>query len=385
MEKDKDIIQFEDLFKEQPKEIKSDQQPDHKGRYSSAIVVYLLIMFVLASGLYLLFGNLSSFQQTYTEDQLILENVAYDTQSLAVMDISDYNLYKDDYQDYVAEIGEYMGFVILTNANNTYYDSLFYETDPITGDSVISTDKIDQVFSLSPIITTWDSQDLTINIYAGESQVLPSFFAVDYQEITGPITQISDFGNAVLNFLVYLALLPLLLIILKRDFVFDFNVMMTRKSQWFTIIVIGYLYLMLGNIFSNYTSSFLGDIFGLTQSESLNQITVIRSLESSGAVLMILSAVIMGPIVEELIFRKSIFGLFKSDKWALIVSTLIFGSIHLVGEASILSALVNGLSYFVMGFIFGFIYIKNKRNIFAPLAVHILSNTISIIAILFIL
>jgi len=142
---------------------------------------------------------------------------------------------------------------------------------------------------------------------------------------------------------------------------------------------------MLGNIFSNYTSSFLGDIFGLTQSESLNQITVIRSLESSGAVLMILSAVIMGPIVEELIFRKSIFGLFKSDKWALIVSTLIFGSIHLVGEASILSALVNGLSYFVMGFIFGFIYIKNKRNIFAPLAVHILSNTISIIAILFIL
>ena len=89
-----------------------------------------------------------------------------------------------------------------------------------------------------------------------------------------------------------------------------------------------------------------------------------------------------GLVVEELIFRKAIFGLIKSNGMALFVSTFVFGIIHLVGEASIQEALVNGISYFVMGFIFGYIYIKNNRNIMIPIAVHILSNLVSVLFIL---
>jgi membrane protease YdiL (CAAX protease family) len=100
---------------------------------------------------------------------------------------------------------------------------------------------------------------------------------------------------------------------------------------------------------------------------------------------MVLSAVILGPIVEELIFRKAIFGLFKSDYAGLAVSTLAFGAIHLLSESSIASALVNGITYFIMGLIFGYIYIKNNRNLYAPLAVHIISNAVSVFMLLFIL
>jgi hypothetical protein len=102
-------------------------------------------------------------------------------------------------------------------------------------------------------------------------------------------------------------------------------------------------------------------------------------------VLIFISAVIIGPVVEELIFRKAIFGLISNDKVALAVSTFIFGAIHLLGEASILEALVNGVAYFVMGFVFGYIYLKNNRNIMVPIIVHVLSNLISVIGILFFL
>jgi uncharacterized protein len=157
------------------------------------------------------------------------------------------------------------------------------------------------------------------------------------------------------------------------------------KNEWFLIIIVGYLTLMLGNVVSIFASEFLGNLFGIAPAEAVNQLTIIRSLMGPGAIFMFLSAVIMGPIIEELIYRKAFFGLIKNDKIALVVSSLVFGSIHLIGETSILGALVNGISYYVMGFIFGYIYLKNHKNIMAPIAVHILSNLISILAILFIL
>ena len=47
---------------------------------------------------------------------------------------------------------------------------------------------------------------------------------------------------------------------------------------------------------------------------------------------MILAVVIFTPIVEELVFRKAIFGLFKNKWVGFAVSTLIFGLIHVTGE-----------------------------------------------------
>lgn len=152
-----------------------------------------------------------------------------------------------------------------------------------------------------------------------------------------------------------------------------------------SIIIIGYLYVLLGNYLSNFISNMLSNASSIPISESVNQMTIVRMLNSNGVIFIVLSAVIVGPIVEELIFRKSIFGLIKNQNIALIVSSLIFGAIHLTAEASIAEALINGICYFAMGIIFGYIYIKNEKNIIAPIAVHILVNLVSVVGSIFLL
>lgn len=383
MDEEKEIIQFEDLFKEQLKPKKTDKyKPDRKGIYLSAIFIYFIVMFVVVGVLYAAIQNVPALQVTYTESELLIQEIAYDVDGIAIMSETVYQEYHEPYDDYVRNINVYVGYAILVNTANPYYEELMLNVDQVTGVVTLKNEVFLEIIQDMTIIT-WDGGERLINVYAGKNQTLPYFFGADYYEVEGPVTEFSDLGFSVLNFSVYLILLPTIFFMLKIDFVGDFNEIKVKGIHWIPMIAIGYVYIIIGNVFSSYASNFLSNIFGIVQSEAVNQITIMRSLNSSGAIFMILSAVVMGPIVEELIFRKSIFGLFKNDKLALVVSAILFGSIHLIGEASILEALINGLSYFTMGFVFGFIYLQNNKNILAPISVHILSNLISIVALLY--
>src|SRR5699024_10132028 len=72
--------------------------------------------------------------------------------------------------------------------------------------------------------------------------------------------------------------------------------------------------------------------------------------------LFIVSAAILGPILEEIIFRKILFGYLneKFNVWiAAFVSSLIFGLVHMEMQTLIV--------YMVMGLVFAYIYWKTKR------------------------
>lgn len=87
---------------------------------------------------------------------------------------------------------------------------------------------------------------------------------------------------------------------------------------------------------------------------------------------------VVAPILEELIFRKIIFGTFyKRTNFfvAAILSSFIFGVIH--GEIEHL------LIYSSMGFVLAYVYVKTKR-IITPIIVHMSLNTISLLAQFFI-
>lgn len=89
--------------------------------------------------------------------------------------------------------------------------------------------------------------------------------------------------------------------------------------------------------------------------------------------LFILVPAIVGPILEELVFRKILFGTFYK-RWnflvAVILSSLIFAVLHM--------DLVHTLIYFAMGVVFAFLYVKTKR-IIVPILVHMLMNTIVVV------
>ncbi|MDZ7834747.1 MAG: type II CAAX endopeptidase family protein [Alkalibacterium sp.] len=85
-----------------------------------------------------------------------------------------------------------------------------------------------------------------------------------------------------------------------------------------------------------------------------------------------------GPIMEEFVFRKAIFGLLVEKTGgvgAAVISSLIFAFIHFDGLL---------LVYSSMGFVFSWLYYKTK-NIWTPIIAHCLMNTLAVLANLYLL
>lgn len=111
-------------------------------------------------------------------------------------------------------------------------------------------------------------------------------------------------------------------------------------------------------------------VFGIKTSSENTQ--VLMSITRSIPLFMILTALI-APILEEIVFRKIIFGaIYKRTNFFIagLISALIFGFIH--GEPKHI------LVYASMGFVFAFLYVKTKR-IIVPIIAHMAMNSLVVI------
>jgi len=82
---------------------------------------------------------------------------------------------------------------------------------------------------------------------------------------------------------------------------------------------------------------------------------------------------LIGPIIEELVFRKTIFGALKNRMnihVAAIIGALIFAVVHFDLEHTLI--------YFAMGLVFTFLYVKTKR-IIVPIIAHMTMNGLAVI------
>jgi uncharacterized protein len=85
--------------------------------------------------------------------------------------------------------------------------------------------------------------------------------------------------------------------------------------------------------------------------------------------LLVIVTSIFGPVLEEIIFRKIIFGTLyqKTNFWiAGLISSVAFAIVHMEPEHILL--------YSAMGFTFAFLYVKTKR-ILVPIFAHVAMNT----------
>lgn len=195
--------------------------------------------------------------------------------------------------------------------------------------------------------------------------------------------------NGSLNLIIYLILAIGLVLIYYKTIKNDYKrVKNTHKAFYFVLYAIFYMFII--QIFSNAIYLKLIQGVAINQSENQSAINSITSLPL-GFLLMAPATVILAPIVEELIFRRSFFNVFKNKWVALIISSTIFGLMHVTTTYTYLRAyypqlqsfgymLAFGIPYFVSGFIFGFTYIKSNKNILAPIALHMLNNYIATIA-----
>lgn len=123
-------------------------------------------------------------------------------------------------------------------------------------------------------------------------------------------------------------------------------------------------------LFFQYAAAWIQTIFGVRlDSENTQNITnIIKTFP-----LAIIVSNLAAPILEEIVFRKIIFGAFNKQfnfVLAALISSLIFAISHL--------DLDHILQYTVIGFTFAFIYSKRK-SILSPIMAHIIMNSFVLI------
>ena len=145
------------------------------------------------------------------------------------------------------------------------------------------------------------------------------------------------------------------------------------KKDILRLKVKDYIYIVIYGIILYLLNELATGLFLKLNVSMYNQDTLI-SLLNDYKLLTIIYIVLIGPIVEELVFRYSFSTFIKNDHLFLLISSLTFAIIHGVGIITIL--------YFLMGVALGYIYLKTNKNIVASTIVHIINNLISVILML---
>ncbi|MCM1259456.1 MAG: CPBP family intramembrane metalloprotease [Prevotella sp.] len=149
---------------------------------------------------------------------------------------------------------------------------------------------------------------------------------------------------------------------------------------------------ILANIITNIFS------LGLEAPGNSENQEAINTLMASGGLnyaIIAIVTVLIAPVLEELIFRKALFGLFKKDTFLpVIISSILFAGIHVFPAcAQILLNIVTHdatwldfhleficiFSYLAQAIALSFVYYKTKRNLIPCILIHFTNNLIALI------
>lgn len=99
----------------------------------------------------------------------------------------------------------------------------------------------------------------------------------------------------------------------------------------------------------------------------------IRTLLKIHPIYVYLSSVVFAPIVEELVFRQSFRNIFPNNYIFIIVSSLIFGGLHIIGDIHSIIDVLYLIPYCAPGVAFAYMLVKTK-NIFVSMGFHFMHN-----------
>lgn len=132
--------------------------------------------------------------------------------------------------------------------------------------------------------------------------------------------------------------------------------------------IIGFFLALFGQAIVNWIQT---SILGINP-ESENTQNIMEIARAAPIIIIVIA--IIGPILEEIVFRKIIFGsIYKRTNFFIgaLASGLIFAFVH--------NDFSHTLIYLTIGFVFAFIYVQSKR-IIVPIIAHASMNTIVVIA-----
>ncbi|MFH5882111.1 lysostaphin resistance A-like protein [Liberiplasma polymorphum] len=196
----------------------------------------------------------------------------------------------------------------------------------------------------------------------------------------------ATFGAA-MNLVLY-GFLTIVFFFIAKIYLFKNQWLYFKEKPAFSFFMVGFgMYLIFAVLF------LIGAIYEVTGGPSTprNQDLINNILTSAwyNGFMVFVFAVLFAPIVEEMVFRKAIFGIIFSKFGAAVAilgNSLIFAMIHVTGE---FSAWIGGtisfwdfglitLPYISMSIIISFIYFYSGKLIWVAITVHMLVNLISV-------
>ncbi len=180
-----------------------------------------------------------------------------------------------------------------------------------------------------------------------------------------------------LDFIISLVIILLFLLLNKNNILKLKSAIVYLKMYWKSILII---LISVRVIFEgiNKLITFFDSQWSLSSTENQSQINnwINEPNSLSIAIITFFSIVIIGPMLEEILYRHLIIGeLSKIFPYRLmsIVSLFIFALIHVESIKSLDEIIL----YLILGFPIVFVYIKSNFNVYASIFVHIFMNFIS--------
>ena len=184
--------------------------------------------------------------------------------------------------------------------------------------------------------------------------------------------------SAIANYLVYVVLALYGSFLFKDRLIQQWIEIGKTKRKFFFGVLTGWLFLFLMNVVFELVSEMLKQFFELV-GQGLNQ-SNIQSTFQEQPILIAVFACVIGPLVEELIFRQTLLRYLRKSlpTWlSIFIAGLAFALTHM--HSLDLSEWVGAVGYLGAGLAFSIIYVKEKENIYYPLLIHMLSNSLSLI------
>ena len=182
------------------------------------------------------------------------------------------------------------------------------------------------------------------------------------------LNNISKNNLFIIEIIYELILLSIIILILKDTFFNNLKIYLKNIKNYLRKYI-KYWFIALGIM---YVCNFIIIIF--TKGIAKNEESV-RALFDLNPIVTIILGCVIAPILEELIFRLSIYKIIGKNKYLfIIVSGLLFGLAHTISSVSVWSDLLFIIPYSVPGIIFAYTLVDSD-NIFVPISLHFIHNT----------
>lgn len=187
------------------------------------------------------------------------------------------------------------------------------------------------------------------------------------------VKTLSDSTDFIIRLAVYVILIVIFALIYKKDIKPEWKNFTKKLGKNFDTAFkyygIGLAAMVVFNLFINFVLK-----LGQSQNES-----AVQDMIKSTPILMIIFAGILAPIIEEIVFRKSLKNVFKNKWMFVIISGFIFGLLHVTGF-SIKTPLeyLYILPYGSLGAMFAYMDYEIDST-FPSISMHMMHNTVLVL------